>query len=70
MTGEARFSKLYSPARKNCVRPLLPMGPETDKAVCSSVSFVKSFPLAALFELKPARAASVAEGRHSSSNWP
>ena len=70
VTGDALSSRLYSPAAAKCVRPLVPMGPDSEAAVWPRVSLVQSFPLAALVLLKPERAASVSDGRQSSNRLP
>src|SRR5579871_439483 len=68
MMGDARFSRLNSPAREKWV--LDESGPERATADWPRVSLVQSLPLAALPELKPERAASVPAGRHSSRRLP
>src|ERR1700693_6369895 len=70
ITGDALSSRLYSPAAEKNDLPPEPRGPERAARVWPSVSLVQSLPLAALVALKPERAASVCEGRHSSSNSP
>src|ERR1035441_2215487 len=70
MMGEVLLSRLNSPARKKWVVWLLSSGPPREISDWPSESLVRSLPLAALVELKPDRAAEVADGRHSSASSP
>src|ERR1700719_669487 len=70
LMGEARFCRLYSPAREKYVRPLPVIGPESATDDWPSVSLVTAFPLAAVAAVKPESAASVALGRQSSRTSP